>query len=716
MPIDYELKPGLIFPLGSSVISSSEIEKYSINFAVFSSSAQAIQLCLFDENGTHEIGRFELFKGEGHIWHGQIDYLPKDQLYGYRLTGDFNPEQGLRFNPNNLLIDPYAKALFGEFTPATAFDFILNSDENSDSDFDEACNHNNTTEEINNLDTAAYIPKSQVSNIKAYTGKKPCIPWHDTVIYECHVKGATKNNTLINELHRGKFLGLAEPAFIAHLKNLGITTLELLPVHQFISERFLQDKNLTNYWGYNSLNFFTPHNAYLTHGNIIEFQTMVDQLHKHNIEVILDVVFNHTAEGNHHGPTLCFKGFDNPSYYRLDPINLATYINDTGCGNTINISHPMTLKLVLDSLRYWVEIMGVDGFRFDLAPILGRDPSGFKTHHTFFQSINQDPILSQVKLIAEPWDIGPGGYQLGNFPPNWREWNDKYRDVVRRFWRSDLGLLPEFALRFHGSNDLFEHSGRNSSASINFISAHDGFTLTDLVMFNEKHNEANGEENRDGHSENYSFNFGIEGPTDELDIKVKRLKQQKNILLTLLFSQGVPMICAGTESEHSQNGNNNAYCQDNDISWLADQNIYQKSPLYRFITQALSLRKQFKVFQQTRFIHQNDSEFELIWLNKEGLPMSETDWQLEDNHILGYMISNKSHKNNFDVLLIIFNASQNDCSFQLPNTYIATPWQVRLNTLPSPNLNEMYTSEQSIMIGAQTAWVLSTTKEGTLSE
>jgi len=699
----YELSPGLTSPLGATITSPNE-GKHSINFAVFSSSAEAIELCLFDETGLNETLKLKLFKGEGHIWHGQIEGLPKDQLYGYRVTGEFNPKLGLRFNSNNLLIDPYSKALFGEFKPSTAFDFILSS------------NENNATEEINNLDTSACMPKSKVSNLQKYNGDKPNIPWHETVIYECHVKGATINNTLISEEHRGKFLGLSEPAFIAHLKNLGITTLELLPVHQFISERFLQDKNLTNYWGYNSLNFFTPHTTYLSHGQVIEFQTMVTKLHKSNIEVILDVVFNHTAEGNNQGPTLCFKGFDNESYYRLDPINLSTYINDTGCGNTLNISHPRTLQLVMDSLRYWVEVMGVDGFRFDLAPILGRDRSGFKTHHTFFQSINQDPILNTVKLIAEPWDIGPGGYQLGNFPANWREWNDKYRDVVRKFWRADPGLLPEFALRFHGSNDLFEHNGRNSSASINFISAHDGFTLTDLVSFNNKYNDMNGEENRDGHSENYSFNFDVEGSTSDPEVNALRLKQQKNILLTLIFSQGVPMICSGTESEHSQNGNNNAYCQDNDINWLEDQNRYKKSVLYRFISQACSLRKQFRVFGQTRFIHQDDNEFELFWFNKNSEPMSESDWQQEDNHILGYMLSNKIQQNSNDVLLIIFNASQNDFIFQLPTIHTVNRWQVRLNTLPSPNLNEFYAAEQSVLIGSQTAWILSADKEGILSE
>lgn len=700
MQMAYALIPGEIYPLGATVVSSNN----SVNFAVFSSSAKAVRLCLFDEDGISEIAQFELFKGEGHIWHGQIVGLPQAQLYGYRVFGDFTPELGLRFNPNNLLIDPYAKELFGEFNPSPAFDFILSSNENT------------VTEKINNLDTAAYMPKSRVANLQAYKGKKPNTPWHETVIYECHVKGATINNTLISEAHRGKFLGLAEPAFIAHLKNLGITTIELLPVHQFISECFLHGKNLTNYWGYNSLNFFTPHNAYLSHGQIIEFQTMVTKLHKSNIEVILDVVFNHTAEGNNQGPTLCFKGFDNESYYRLDPINLSTYINDTGCGNTLNISHPRTLQLVMDSLRYWVEVMGVDGFRFDLAPILGRNHSGFKTHHTFFQSINQDPILNRVKLIAEPWDIGPGGYQLGHFPPNWREWNDKYRDVVRKFWRADLGLLPEFALRFHGSNDLFEHSGRDCSASINFVSAHDGFTLLDLVSFNNKNNLDNGEGNRDGHTDNYSHNYGVEGETDDAQILELRLKQQKNILLTLIFSQGVPMICSGTESEHSQNGNNNAYCQDNNINWLADQNIFHKSVLYRFISQALSLRKQFKVFKQSRFIHQDDALFDLLWFNKNSELMSEIDWKQDDNHILGYMLSSKSPQNNNDVLLIIFNASPEDFTFELPQIHTVKHWQMRLNTLPSPDFNKTYKAQQSIHINSQTAWVLSADKEGILSE
>ncbi|SFD12256.1 glycogen debranching protein GlgX [Pseudoalteromonas denitrificans] len=700
MSYSFELEQGAAYPLGATLMHCANSKTTTVNFAIYSSSAKKVELCLFDDTGEQEVARFSLFKGSAYIWHGKIIGMGIGQLYGYRISGEFEPQLGLRFNPNKLLVDPYSKDFFGQFNYSKAFDYILNS------------NDENALEEINNLDSAGAMPKSKVSYLAPYQGEKPNIAWSDTVIYECHVKGGTINNTLISQENRGKYLGLAEPAFIAHLKNLGITTLELLPVQQYISERFLSDKNLTNYWGYNTFNFFTPHKEYLSQGEISEFQTMVKILHEHKIEVVLDVVFNHTAEGNNQGPTLCFRGIDNASYYRLDPNDLSNYINDTGCGNTLNLSHPRTLQLVMDSLRYWVEIMGVDGFRFDLAPILGRESTGFKSDHSFFQAINQDPILNQVKLIAEPWDIGPGGYQLGNFPAAWREWNDKYRDTVRRFWRGDTGLLPEFAQRFHGSNDLFEHNGRDPSASINFISAHDGFTLADLVSYQDKHNEDNGEDNRDGHSENLSANYGTEGPSNDIALTQLRLKQQKNILLTLLFSQGVPMICSGTESEHSQDGNNNAYCQDNNINWLADQNVYSKSPLYRFISKACLLRKQFKIFKQNRFIHQNDGEFELIWLNQNSTLMSELDWQLPHNHMLGYLLVSKHAKNHNDVLLILFNASTDSFVFKLPKVSSVYRWHVRLNTLAHPDLNEFYAADQSIAIASQSAWILSGAKEG----
>ncbi|MCP4985505.1 MAG: glycogen debranching protein GlgX [Colwellia sp.] len=714
MQLIQQFSQGRPVPLGSSMVQACAHEKQGVNFAIYSPQASLVELCLFDSSGKVEEARLPLYQGVEHIWHGKVIDIGLGQLYGFRAYGENKPELGLYFNPNNLLIDPYAKDLQGQFS-YSAF-----------------------TSEID-TDNALFIPKSKVVALDNFETKyvsqennnylniRPNIPWSDTVIYECHVKGATINNLAITEQYRGKFLGLAEANFIEHLKELGVTTLELLPVHSFISERFLIDKNLTNYWGYNSINFFTPHHDYLTHGDVSEFQSMVNKLHINNIEVIIDVVFNHTAEGNSEGPTLNLRGLANSDYYRLDEQDLSIYINDTGCGNTLNLSHPRTLQLIMDSLRYWVEIMGVDGFRFDLAPILARNIQGFNCQHSFFQSIAQDPILNNVKLIAEPWDIGLGGYQLGAFPIAWREWNDKYRDTVRRFWRGEHGQVADLAQRLHGSHDLFAHNGRDTSASINFITAHDGFTLADLVSFQDKHNDANGEEGRDGHNNNYSHNNGFEGQTDDADINALRLKQQKNMLFTLLFSQGVPMLSAGMEQGHSQQGNNNAYCQDNEMNYLSffsyaqectdKGEIQSERALFTFIKTAIKLRKQFSIFQQSSYIHVNDNDFDWLWLTLSSDLMTEDDWKDSSNQILICLIVNKcattvtdnkarKQQDNSDALLMIFNASSENMAITLPKINQVTCWQVKLNSLVNVTANQSYCAGDGFDIPAQSVWLM----------
>ncbi|MBE0366109.1 glycogen operon protein [Pseudoalteromonas ulvae UL12] len=684
----FEFTAGKPYPLGST------LSPQGVNFAVFSAHATRVELCLFDASGHSEIARLPLIKGEQHIWHGLVLGAKAGLLYGYRVHGPYMPELGHRFNPQKLLIDPYARSLQGEFNWSN-----LHCVELPESLVDSSS--------VRELDSASDTPKSKVIGLTPYDGIKPAISWQETVIYECHVRGATLQHPLISSVNRGKFLGLAEPVFIEHLKSLGVTTIELLPCHEFISERFLVDKGLSNYWGYNTLNFFTPHREYLVDNDVSEFQSMVKILHQHDIEVIIDVVYNHTAEGNSFGPTLCYRGLDNSNYYRLDTQNPRNYINDTGCGNTININHPRVLQLILDSLRYWVQIMGVDGFRFDLAPILGRQYSGFKTRHAFFQAINQDPILSQVKLIAEPWDIGPGGYQLGGFPIAWREWNDKYRDTMRRFWRGDSGLLPEFAQRLHGSNDLFEHNGRGPSASINFITAHDGFTLADLVTYENKHNLDNGEDNKDGHSENYSANYGQEGPCHDIDITAMRLQQQKNLLLTLLLSQGIPMVCAGSEMAHSQHGNNNAYCQDNKLNWLTFDNHHYAHPLHAFIKQLVAIRSRFLVYKKQDFLHHNDPDFALTWLSAHGEAMKAGDWTNESNQQLGYLIEPRASIKQQDALLILFNAANDTHFFHLPARDSIQSWQLLCTTTAVKELRADFTSSDTIAVAAKSCWVLS---------
>jgi len=580
------------------------------------------------------------------------------------------------------LLDPYARELKGKFKWSDRHLGYKADDINLDLSFDDR-------------DNADIMLKSVVTDPKKTSIQRTPISWQNTVIYEGHVKGLTQLNKKVPPELQGSFLGISHSAMIAHYRAIGITTIELLPVQQFLSERFLDEKNLTNYWGYNSLSFFVPHADYLNSNQIIEFQRMVDELHQAGFEVIIDVVYNHTAEGNALGPTLSFRGIDNASYYRLNPSEPRYYINDTGCGNTVNLNHPRVLQMVMDSLRYWVEVMGVDGFRFDLATILAREPHGFDKNSGFLDAILQDPILNTVKVIAEPWDIGPGGYQLGGFPVPWSEWNDKYRDSVRRFWRGDKGMLPEFARRIHGSSDVFEHSGRNPYSGINFLTSHDGYTLHDVVSYEQRHNERNGENNRDGHTENLSKNYGKEGKTTDSEILALRLRQIKNMLSTIMLSQGVPMVLAGDELGRSQQGNNNAYCQDNDINWVNwDKSALYADELTPFLAKLSELRKAFPMISYERFIHKNDakSDVDITWLHRLGNPMQKENWHSHNDSTVGYLLQSK--KENFSSVLCIFHAGSDIKEFVLSQVEHVSNWTVCIDT--SQSLKDTLSSNISI--------------------
>ncbi|GLX80770.1 glycogen debranching protein GlgX [Thalassotalea eurytherma] len=690
MTSTFILQTGTPYPLGSTPKSNG------VNFAIFSAHAQKVELCLFDDSGHTEVARIAMPHCNHQVWHCFLEGCQPGQLYGYRVHGPYQPDQGLRFNPNKLLLDPYGKSIFGQFQWSErhyAYD-MQSDDEDLAKD---------------SRDNALDMPKSRVIALAQANTQHPDIPWADTVIYECHVKGATRLHPEIPTPMRGRFLGLCHPAFIDHLTRLGVTTVELLPVHYFINEHFLEEKRLVNYWGYNSLSFFAPHSDYLSSEDVGEFQHMVRVLHQHNIEVIIDVVYNHTAEGNRLGPTLSLRGIDNVSYYKLQHQQPRHYINDTGCGNTLDLNHPRCLQLVMDSLRFWVETMGVDGFRFDLAAILARNPDGFSSNSGFFRAILQDPILSQVKLIAEPWDIGPGGYQLGNFPPPWSEWNDRYRDIMRRFWRGDHGVLPEFARRIHGSSDMFEHNGRGPHSSVNFITSHDGFSLRDLVSYQNKHNQANGEDNRDGHSDNFSANYGVEGETRDPDILARRLRQQKNLLTSLFLAQGVPMLRSGDEFSQSQGGNNNAYCQDNEINWLRWEK-YQNSDnnLCDFINQLSQIRQQFPGLRLSRFIHKDNTPYTITWLNSDGQAMSKENWGSHSNRYIGYLITGLETP-----ILCLFNSGCTNHKVELPICQANTKrqWRLLLTTDANVNCDEFQYISGSLFLSPQSSWILTTANE-----
>ncbi len=659
-----KMNKGECYPLGSR--SDGE----GVNFAIFSAHAEKIELCLFDETGQTEIARYALAGKTHDVWHGYVPRLAPGAVYGYRVHGPYDPHLGHRFNHHKLLLDPYARQITGDFQWHQSH-FAYQSEKEDDLSFDVT-------------DNSQWMVKSVVSEpLAPLTIDKPRIPWHKTSIYETHLRGFTQKHPDVIESNRGKFLGLCDDKVLEYIKALGMTSIELLPVHTFIDEHHLHTKKLTNYWGYNSLNFFTPHSRYQNSQGASEFRQMVERVHDVGLEVILDVVYNHTCEGDQMGPTLSFKGIDNASYYHLQSEQSRYYVNDTGCGNTLDISHPRVMQLVMDSLRYWTTDMGVDGFRFDLATVLGRESTGYNAEASFFHAIAQDPELCTSKLIAEPWDIGPDGYQVGNFPALWSEWNDNYRDTIRRFWLKEPDVMSTFARRLHGSSDIYEYSGRNPRASINFITSHDGFTLYDLVSYKKRHNQENGEDNNDGHRNNLSDNSGVEGETNDLNVEALRRRQQRNFLVTLLISQGVPMLQAGDERGRSQKGNNNAYCQDNHLSWINwDNDSKHSTELISFVSYLMQLRAEFPVLTSTDFIHQTPglNQYGIVWMNSDGQKMCEQHWQEDSLCVLGYMLSMTDINDKNQYLLTIFNNTNESQDFKLPTGDIKHNWKWLVDT------------------------------------
>ncbi|MGI1679938.1 MAG: glycogen debranching protein GlgX [Cellvibrionaceae bacterium] len=661
-----KLESGLPNPLGSTPTGDG------VNFALFSAHATRVELCIFDPQGKKELERFDLPELTNQVWHGFLPHAGPGTVYGYRVHGPYQPHLGHRFNPHKLLLDPYAKQLIGDFTWSDVHYGYDLEDPEKDMSFD-------------SRDSQDVMPKSVVvGDLGGPTLSGNRIKKLESIIYETHLKGFTMLHPDIPEKERGTFAGMSHPKALQHLKSLGVTSVELLPVQSFLSESFLTKKNLTNYWGYNTLAFFSPHQSYLSQSDILEFRRMADAIHDAGMEVILDIVFNHTAEGGRLGPTLSFRGIDNLSYYRLQSEDKRFYINDTGCGNTLNVLNPRVVQMIMDCLRYWATTMQVDGFRFDLAPVLGRELYGFDQGSGFFDALIQDPVLAGIKFIAEPWDIGPGGYQLGHFPPGWCEWNDRYRDTVRRFWRGDPGMLPELARRIHGSSDIFEHSGRRPTASINFVTSHDGFTLNDLVSYKERHNDNNAEENQDGHRENLSDNYGIEGPSTDSSINAFRYRQQKNFLATLMLSQGIPMLLSGDEVGHSLQGNNNAYCQDNELSWFdweieTDNAEKQKE----FTAHLIRLRKHFPAFALDRYIHdpQNPTDTTIQWYNPAGQLMQSDHWAEYRVKTLGNLITHYEETSSTPQrLLIIYHADKDAANFVLPNLADTQQWEILFDT------------------------------------
>jgi isoamylase len=670
---------GYPYPLGATWLGNG------VNFALFSEVATSVDLCLFDNvDARQENIRIPMTERTDQVWHVFLPDAQPGQLYGYRVSGPYEPERGLRFNSAKLLLDPYAKAIAGEVNWADEmFGYVV-----GDKEEDLTCDFR---------DDAWGMPKSVVIDnaFDWHDDKRLGIPLAESVIYEVHVKGFTKLCPDVPEELRGTYAGLGSTAAIKYLKDLGVTAVELLPVHAHIDDKVLIDRGLTNYWGYNTIGFFAPHAQYSRSGGlggqVTEFKSMVRNLHAAGLEVILDVVYNHTAEGNHLGPTLSFRGVDNIAYYRLSSENPRMYLDFTGTGNTFNLLHPRTLQLVMDSLRYWLLEMHVDGFRFDLASTLARDAHGVNKLHAFFEIIHQDPVISQTKLIAEPWDVGEGGYQVGNFPVLWAEWNGKYRDTMRSYWRGDEGRIGEMAYRLTGSPDLYEHGGRRPYASINFVTSHDGFTLNDLVSYNEKHNEANGEGNRDGENNNQSWNCGVEGPTDDPKINILRRRQRRNFLTTLFLTQGVPMLCGGDEFGRTQKGNNNAYCQDNEISWFSWERDEKQAQLLEFTKKLIRLRQDHPVFRRPKFFQgrriRGSETRDVMWFNPGGEEMSDEEWNSPFVRCLGMLLSgDTSDVLNFEAepirdetFLLLINAHFEPISFVLPGEE-HVEWELILDT------------------------------------
>jgi len=690
----YSITPGKPFPLGATWTGKGT------NFSLCAENADRVELCLYDIDGK-ESARVEIIDRDHHVFHCFVKEVLPGQLYGYRVYGPYLPDEGKRFNPNKLLIDPYAKAICGELTwDKAVFGYDITG---KDKDLG-----------FSDLDSTAYVPRSVVVDLSYdWQGDtSPGISYHQTVIYELHVKGFTQLNPLIPEELRGTFAGIAHWESIKYLKSLGITAVELMPVHEFISDGHLQDRGLANYWGYNTIGFFAPHQKYSSTdgcgGQVKEFRDMVKELHRNGLEVILDVVYNHTAEGNELGPTLSFKGIDNESYYRLDQDNKRYYTDYTGTGNTLNTVMPSVLRFIMDSLRFWVSEMHVDGFRFDLASTLARGLHEVDRLGAFFDIIHQDPVISQVKLIAEPWDVGEGGYQVGKFPPGWAEWNGKFRDTMRRFWKGDDGMVGQFADRFMGSPDLYMQEYRRPTASINFITAHDGFTLNDLVSYNQKHNQANGEDNLDGEQHNHSWNCGVEGVTDDVHINYLRDKQKRNFLATLLLSQGVPMISSGDEMGRTQNGNNNAYCQDNEISWIHWASL--DKDLVEFTRKLISLRVKHPSLRRREWIVgdriDSDGLLDIAWFSGDGKFMDEQTWNDNQQKCLGIFLhgegiqgtdeqGNEVRDHHF---LLIFNADSTIVQFELPESRFSQIWEPVISSGDTRTLKHRYAAKETVTV------------------
>ncbi|HLV65983.1 MAG TPA: glycogen debranching protein GlgX [Polyangiaceae bacterium] len=674
-------RPGKPHPLGATW------DGEGVNFALFSQHATSVELCLFEHGAKTESIRIPLTERTNRVFHVYLPDVRPGQLYGYRVDGPYAPEQGHRFNRNKLLIDPYAKAINGTIKcPDEVFGYPFS--ERNDTGFD-------------TRDSAPFVPRSVVVETAFSWGddRPPRVPWSRTVIYECHVKGMTRRHPEVPGHLRGTYLGLASEPIIDHLKSLSVTAVELLPVHHALEDRHLTDIGLSNYWGYNTIGFFAPDSRFATSSRgqqVAEFKTMVKTLHRAGIEVILDVVFNHTGEGSQLGPTVCFRGVDNHSYYKLDHGNAAAYLDFTGCGNSLDLSNPRVLQLVLDSLRYWVQEMHVDGFRFDLAVTLARDPVEFDACSRFFATVQQDPVLAEVKLIAEPWDLGLGGYRVGGFPSSWAEWNGRYRDCVRRFWRGDDGQVPELASRLSGSSDIFQGSDRGPFASVNFVTCHDGFTLRDLVSYEQKHNQANGEQNRDGANDNYSMNFGVEGETTNPHLARLRLRMMKNLLATLAFSQGVPLISHGDELGRTQKGNNNAYCQDNELTWIDWDLDDSARAMLEFARSVFALRRSEPVFRRRRFFDGDPVNHhgvkDVSWIRSDGREMALEDWGDVKNHLLGMLIhgegaddvDERGRPTHGQTLLVLLNAGPRARSFTLPVLPEPGHFRELVNTAQAP--------------------------------
>lgn len=706
---EWTLWPGRPYPLGATW------DGEGVNFALFSEHAERVDLCLFDPRGRRELTRLELQWQTDQVFHAYLPEARPGLLYAYRVHGPYDPGNGHRFNPSKLLLDPYARHLTGQVRWSDAlFGYRIGSPR--------------ADLQPDRRDSAAGMPRCQVID-SAFTwgdDRSPRTPWHDTVIYELHIKGFTALNERVPPALRGTYAGLATAPVIAYLQRLGVTAVELMPVHAFVDDRHLVAQGLRNYWGYNSIGYFAPDMRYSATGQVDEFKTMVKALHSAGIEVILDVVYNHTAEGNQLGPTLCFRGIDNAAYYRLLHDDRRYYMDYTGCGNTLNMRHPRVLQLIMDSLRYWVQEMHVDGFRFDLASALARELHEVDRLGAFFDIIHQDPVLSQVKLIAEPWDLGEGGYQVGNFPVGWTEWNGRYRDAARAYWRGDEAMLGDMAYRLTGSSDLYESSGRRPYASINFITCHDGFTLHDLVSYTDKHNEANGEGNRDGEDHNLSWNCGEEGPTDNGHIRSLRARQKRSLLATLFLSQGIPMLAAGDERGRTQQGNNNAYCQDNELSWLDWSLDEERAHLLAFVRRLIRLRREHPALRRRQFFrghHVNGGPVkDLTWLRPDGEEMTEVDWHQPFGRVLGMFVAGDAFEEHDERgrrirdadLILLFNAHNAPIGFRLPAEPARTRWAVLIDTHfedgERPDRRNFYSHEHYPLQGRSVAVLINTSR------